>query len=252
MVGYLAGLKHNDLPQGGRKGRGVDPARGKRIVVTEDGPYIVSGDVPLLKVEILTNEKGESVGFRELERLDTAYRYQLCRCGHSATKPYCDGTHIEIDFDGAESAGHDSFLEQSLGIDGPGVVLHDARKLCAEARFCDRAGGLWNLVERCEDPDTRALVETEAALCPSGRYVLCDAETKAELEPPYEPSIALVEDPKMGVSGPLFVRGGIPVFGADGQPYEVRNRVTLCRCGASKNKPFCDGSHIASRFSDAE
>ncbi|MHB8164175.1 MAG: CDGSH iron-sulfur domain-containing protein [Methanoregula sp.] len=31
---------------------------------------------------------------------------------------------------------------------------------------------------------------------------------------------------------------------ADGKPYTVRNRVTLCRCGKSGNKPFCDGSHV--------
>ena len=46
-----------------------------------------------------------------------------------------------------------------------------------------------------------------------------------------------------GVSGPLFVRGGIKVLDSRGEPYEIRNRVTLCRCGRSSNKPLCDGSH---------
>ena len=45
--------------------------------------------------------------------------------------------------------------------------------------------------------------------------------------------------------GPIWVRGGIPVASADGKTYEVRNRLTLCRCGRSANKPFCDGSHAA-------
>ena len=40
------------------------------------------------------------------------------------------------------------------------------------------------------------------------------------------------------------------VVAKDGHRYEVRNRVTLCRCGASKNKPFCDGSHAAIEFKD--
>ena len=62
----------------------------------------------------------------------------------------------------------------------------------------------------------------------------------------------LIEDPSLGVSGPLWVRGGIPVTGADGGQYEVRKRVTLCRCGQSKNKPFCDGSHIEAGFKDFE
>jgi len=46
------------------------------------------------------------------------------------------------------------------------------------------------------------------------------------------------------------VRGGVAVIAADGYRYEVRNRVTLCRCGASSNKPFCDGTHAAIKFKD--
>ena len=62
----------------------------------------------------------------------------------------------------------------------------------------------------------------------------------------------VIEDPAERVSGPLWVRGGIPVIAADGFAYEVRNRVTLCRCGASANKPFCDGSHFKVGFRDYE
>lgn len=219
-----------------------------RITVTDNGPYIVSGDVPLVRQSIETDEHGESVAWREEEHLDAPSRYALCRCGHSCSKPYCDGTHAEGGFDGTETAGHESFASQAVDIDGPGVLLHDARKLCAEARFCDHAGGLWNLIEGCDDPETRALAMTEASLCPSGRYVMrIDGD---ELEPDLHPSIALVEDPRMDASGPLFVRGRIPVFDAQGEKYEVRNRVTLCRCGHSKNKPFCDGSHLAAGFKD--
>ena len=43
----------------------------------------------------------------------------------------------------------------------------------------------------------------------------------------------------------------IAVTAPDGETYEVRNRVTLCRCGASMNKPFCDGSHKRTGFSTA-
>jgi hypothetical protein len=145
-------------------------------------------------------------------------------------------------------AGHDSYAELSVRIDGSGLDLHDVRTLCAEARFCDRGGGLWNLVGACEDSGTRAVAVEEAQLCPSGRYVAVDQETGEPIEPELEPSIALLEDPHLGVSGPLFVRGGVEIVDGDGAPYEVRNRVTLCRCGHSKNKPFCDGSHIGAEF----
>lgn len=225
-----------------------DRAKGMCIRVTTGGPYLVSGDVPLIRTEIVCDESGEAVEWRETARLATDDCYALCRCGHSGRKPFCDGSHLDMAFDGAETAGHDSYAEVAVDIEGPGVKLQDARKLCAEARFCARAGGLWNLVGECSDAETRELARQEATLCPSGRYVFCESDEVHE--PTLEPSIALVEDPQLGVSGPLWVRGGIPVIAADGTPYEVRNRVTLCRCGHSKNKPFCDGSHIEAGFHD--
>lgn len=221
-----------------------------RITVTENGPYLVSGGVPIIRAEIVTNEAGESVGWREIERIATPFRYALCRCGNSTLKPFCDGAHVQSGFDGTETASADDYFAMAVDIDGPGVKLHDVRVLCAEARFCDRAGGLWNLVDSCSDPATRELVEEEATLCPSGRYVFVDEETGQVHEPELEASIVLIEDPSLGVSGPLFVRGGIPVYSAEGTPYQVRNRMTLCRCGKSSNKPFCDGSHVAAEFRD--
>jgi len=40
------------------------------------------------------------------------------------------------------------------------------------------------------------------------------------------------------------------VEASDGTTYEVRDRVTLCRCGHSSNKPFCDGTHKVVGFRD--
>lgn len=218
------------------------------IRVTKDGPLVVTGAVPLSRAAIAVDEKGESVAWTHLEDFEVEDRYTLCRCGLSKTKPFCDGSHAGR-FDGTETAGHGSYAEMSVELDARDVNLRDARELCADARFCVHAGGLWNLVKET-DPEARALAEEEAKLCPSGRYVICDRETGQAKEPDLEPSIVLLEDPHLGVSGPIFVRGGVPVVDEAGEPYEVRNRVTLCRCGASKNRPFCDGSHIGSRFVD--
>ncbi len=99
------------------------------------------------------------------------------------------------------------------------------------------------LVEQTDDPEARKIVEYEAGHCPAGRLVVWDRKTGKAIEPKFEPSLGLIEDTEKQVRGPIWVRGGIPVVAADGKTYEVRNRVTLCRCGKSDNKPFCDGSH---------
>jgi len=135
-------------------------------------------------------------------------------------------------------------------MDGPALKLSDAENLCAFARFCDPEGKIWSLIEKTDDPKIRDLVIREAMHCPSGRLTIHDKETGKELEHKLPPSICVIEDPPMKCSGPLWVRGGITIQSHDGTRYETRNRVTLCRCGASQNKPFCDGSHASIKFND--
>jgi hypothetical protein len=88
--------------------------------------------------------------------------------------------------------------------------------------------------------------------CPGGRLVAWDRVTGKPIEHHLPVSIGLIEDPAENASGPLWLRGGIPLVSADGFPYEIRIRVTVCRCGASKNKPFCDGSHVTVKFHDSK
>jgi CDGSH-type Zn-finger protein len=80
--------------------------------------------------------------------------------------------------------------------------------------------------------------------------VIHDNATQKPIEHPLAPAIGVVEDPALGCSGPLYVQGGIPIHSSDGKRYEVRNRVALCRCGVSANKPFCNGSHASLGFDD--
>lgn len=222
-----------------------------KITVSENGPYLVEGSVPIANQHIVTNAEGESLEWREGTAVTAPPKYALCRCGRSGKKPFCDGTHKRVGFDGTETATHEPFENQAGVFDGPEMVLEDAEGLCAFARFCDPHGQVWNLVQK-RDARALKLVEHEAGHCPSGRLVAKHRTTRKAVEPHFEPSIGLVQDTAQGTSGPLWVRGGIPVTGADGRPYEVRNRVTLCRCGASSNKPFCDGSHASIHFNDKE
>jgi len=220
-----------------------------KITVTDNGPYLVEGDVPLANQHIVTNEDGESLEWRQGDVLPTSKKYALCRCGQSATKPFCDGTHKRVGFDGTETASRAPFAEQADHIDGPTMVLEDAEALCAFARFCDPHGQVWNLVKKT-DPDAAKLVEKEAGHCPAGRLVAKHRASGHAIEPKHGPSIGLIKDTDREVGGPIWVRGGIAIIAADGYAYEVRNRVTLCRCGASSNKPFCDGSHASIGFKD--
>jgi CDGSH-type Zn-finger protein len=214
----------------------------QRIKITKNGPYLVSGGAPLLEQIIAHDADGMPHSWREGKRFPLRERYALCRCGKSATMPFCDGSHRGAGFDGTETASRQPYLEEAKETAGPALTLTDAPSLCANAGFCDRAGGTWSLTEHSDDPKSRQIAIEEACDCPSGRLAAWDAEGNA-IEPEFEPSIALVEDPERRQSGPLWVRGGIVIEGADGREYEARNRVTLCRCGKSKNKPFCDGSH---------
>jgi CDGSH-type Zn-finger protein len=222
-----------------------DETSGAKIEITKNGPYLVSGSLPLSEQWIVTNADGDSLDYREGKKFPVQEKCALCRCGHSSNKPFCDGTHAKVKFDGTETASREPYVEQAETIDGPTVALTDAESLCAFARFCDPKGKIWNLVERTDDPETRKIVEFEAAHCPSGRLVVWDKQTGKPIEPHFKPSLGLIEDTEKKVSGPIWVRGGIPVVSSDGKTYEIRNRVTLCRCGQSNNKPFCDGSHAA-------
>jgi CDGSH-type Zn-finger protein len=228
----------------------VKDQAGAKVEIAKDGPYLLSGEIPMHKQTIGTNAAGESMKWIEGEAFRTRAQTALCRCGHSKRKPYCDNSHAKAGFDGTETASREPYQSQAKVMRGPAMSLSDAESLCAFARFCDPHGQVWGLVDQTDQPTSRQHFVREAGDCPSGRLVAWDNSTGKPVEPEFAPSLGLIEDPANACSGPLWLRGGIPVIGADGFAYEVRNRVTLCRCGASKNKPFCDGTHAAVKFND--
>jgi CDGSH-type Zn-finger protein len=217
---------------------------GFKIKITKNGPYLVSGHVPLDRQKIVYDKDKYLLAYQKENDYPAREKYLLCRCGHSADKPYCDNTHIKINFIGAETAEDRPFLAGVEKTDGPDITLIDQPKLCASAHFCTRAGGTWELTRHSKDPESKKLAIKETADCPAGRLVMTNKATGEMYEPVFEPSISIIEDEVSGVDGPIWVKAGIPIESADGKIYENRNRVTLCRCGASRNKPFCDGSHL--------
>jgi CDGSH-type Zn-finger protein len=219
----------------------MDPKQ--KLKILKDGPYLVSGSVPLSEQIIVMDRHGDCIGWRTIKEYPVQQSYSLCRCGLSTTHPFCDGSHVKIGFHGQETASHAPYLEIARKFAGPTLDLTDAERYCVGASFCDRAGGTWFLTRHSDDPKLRQIAIEEAANCPSGRLIEWD-KTGHSLEPDLDPSIALVLLPGHQIIGPIWLRGGISLESADGDLYEVRNRVTLCRCDKSKNQPFCDGSHI--------
>jgi uncharacterized Fe-S cluster protein YjdI/CDGSH-type Zn-finger protein len=126
-------------------------------------------------------------------------------------------------------------------------VLWDS-SLCIHTGFCIKAGsGVF-------DPQRRPWVRLDLAntgviaqaieACPSGalRYERLDGGAQEETQVP----TTIVPWP----NGPLFVRGPIEVSDRRGDVFLTGPRASLCRCGDSRNQPFCDLSHKESGFKD--
>ncbi len=228
------------MDQNKREGPDLSPAPRAEpcIRIEEQGPYVVTGCPRLTRRIRISNAEGERIGWQEGEDYEIAsLSYELCRCGHSENKPFCDGHHDKVKWDGTLTADRAPSETRQKVYEGTGIVMTDDESLCAGYGFCDRFGGVWDEINRTADPQVREQLEKQIALCPSGRLAYRRTRRGEPIEVKYEPTIAAVPD------GPLWVLGGIPVVAPDGTTYEVRNRQVLCRCGQSKNKPFCDGTH---------
>lgn len=225
----------------------MDKENSPGIRIGKDGPYIVTGNIEL--TEQIINSQNNDYRMIPERTFPIKETYTLCRCGQSQNTPFCDRSHINSHFDGTETASRRPFRERAMILKGPELILHDVEEYCSFSRFCHTVkGNAWELTEDSDNSTAREYAIKAASECPSGRLVAIDKQTKEPFEIQYTPSVAVIQDPQRGVSGPIWVRGGIPVASSDGEVYEVRNRVTLCRCGKSKNKPFCDASHVSSRF----
>lgn len=218
-----------------------------KIKIVKDGPYIVSGNIPL--TEKIITPKGSGYEFKNGRVFTHSEEYSLCRCGKSKNAPFCDNSHKGSGFNGTETASKNSYKERAELIEGLDLDLLDDGR-CAFARFCYREDGhVWDLLEKSDDPKLKKEAIIAASECPAGRLVAVE-KTGESIEPDHEQAIHIIQDQERGVSSGIFVKGNIPIESSDNEFYEIRNRVMLCRCGKSRNKPFCDARHIPNKFSD--
>jgi CDGSH-type Zn-finger protein len=218
----------------------------KKIIVCKNGPYEVHGNIPLVRKTQVVSEYGEPLTWKKEALIPTEETYWLCRCGGSGDMPFCDRTHRKNGFDGTETADTRDTTERQVVRKGTKIVVKRDHYLCMLSGFCgNRLTDVERMTRQTNDPQVRAEVMGMIERCPSGSYSYALAEDEPDVEPDLPEQIAVVTEITSAgaIEGPLWVTGGIPIERADGQPFETRNRVTLCRCGKSRIKPLCDGTH---------
>ena len=209
-----------------------------QIIPLPNGPYYYFTRFEPKRIDGITNSRGEG--------LSNIPGVALCRCGGSENKPFCDGTHGKRHFnDRKETDGH---LDKRVDYVGEKITIHDNRGICSHVGFCtDSLPSVFKLGEEpWIDPnaaDVEEIIET-IKKCPSGAlsYSIDEIEYRDQDR---EPMITVSEN------GPYFIAGDIEVVGHEPRAEEVSTEhCTLCRCGSSKNKPFCDGTHWHIGFKD--
>lgn len=221
----------------------------KKIKITKDGPYLVTGSIPLK--EQIIKSTGDGNVYIEGKKFEHLENYNLCRCGKSKNMPFCDGSHIHDNFNGKTKTSRKNFSDKAKKYYGENIILEDVEELCAFARFCHNSvGDVWNLTEFGETKEEEEMAIKLACDCPAGRLVMHDKKTGIAIEPSFEDSIVILKDQERKCDGPIWVRGNVEIEDENGVVLEKRNRITLCRCGKSKNKPYCDAEHLNDQFYD--
>ena len=179
----------------------------------------------------------------------------LCRCGASAVKPACDGTCHANGFTDAKDPGRVEDRRDTYP--GAQVTVFDNRGICQHSGFC--TGRLPAVFRTDNDPFVAPSggrmdeIIRAARDCPSGAlsYALGGTEARADVDGDDQrpPAIEITAD------GPYRVTGAIPLAGATGEPVAhaegaSAEHYALCRCGHSRNKPFCSGMHWYVGFTD--
>lgn len=216
-----------------------------KILTLPNGPYYLINEMEPKVVENLRNSNGES--------LSTIRGIALCRCGASKNKPFCDGTHGIIRFLNNDTevteTGH-IVKDKRKSYAGKKIIIHDNRKICSHAAECvNNLPSVFKFDARpWIDPEAATLEESINTIrkCPSGAlsYSIDGVEYKDQNE--RKPMVTVSKE------GPYIITGGVELIGdnlqfGDGASKE---HYTLCRCGASRNKPFCDGMHRVINFKD--
>ena len=253
LIGHKGEKEETTAKTNNEEQQEEDQSREKpKIVPLPNGPYYFINEIEPKVVENLQNSKGEA--------LSVTRGVSLCRCGASNNKPFCDGTHSKIAFssenkeeeDGTNDNSHHQIIkDKRKNYVGKGITIHDNRKICSHAAECvNNLPSVFKLNARpWINPDvaeTKEEIVNTIKKCPSGAlsYSIDGIEYRDHNET--KPIITVSK------GGPYHITGGIDLIGEDIKWAEgaSKEHYVLCRCGASNNKPFCDGMHRLINFND--
>lgn len=193
-----------------------------RIEERENGPLIVKNATAMTGVD------GAAMEVKPV--------MALCRCGGSANKPFCDGSHRDNGFEsrGGTPAGRDRVITYA----GSEVTVSFNPLLCSHAAECGRlAGHIFNTSQKpWVQPDNGTVEEVRAvvAACPSGALALGSA--------PRDHLMTERAEVHVEKNGPYWITD-VPAPTEDQPEGASAKKFVLCRCGLSGKKPYCDGSH---------
>ncbi len=208
-----------------------------QIACLPNGPYYLLNDLTPRVVPNIQKSKGDPC--------ITITGVALCRCGGSQNKPFCDGTHGTNGF--TDKRLTDGALNKRDNHVGKQITIHDNRGICAHAGYCtDNQSSVFKLNEEpWIDPDGATVKDIISTIskCPSGAlsYTVDNVEHRDQDR---KPMVTVTKD------GPYAVTGGIELVDQPLGEGASTEHYTLCRCGGSKNKPFCDGTHWHIGFKD--
>lgn len=200
------------------------------IVEIEDGPLILKSDTPIL--------------VRDGEVLITETTSYLCRCGSSANKPFCDGEHKKQGFTTRREIKEELLQEY----EGKDITVHFNRSICAGAGACVKglpsvfiSGSSSSWIHPNSDSVDNIINTIKA--CPSGALSY-SLNGKIHIHAKVKPKITIVKDGPYNVEGISSTHKLKPTNFSE-------TKYTLCRCGHSRNKPYCDYSHAEKEWKDS-
>lgn len=214
----------------------------RQIKVIKNGPFELSGITHFRTAgghikRLKANEEGIVV---------------MCRCGQSFEKPYCDGSHIIFEFDD-EKAPHRQADKVDVFV-GEDITIYENKGVCSHRGICyedlkavfvmtgpdhiiPNGGCVEDIIDICKR-------------CPSGALSFSLPGGQRILKGEASPGEVRMAPRRYGFDGPIEVLGGVGFVDDAGNTPESPDHYSLCRCGASYNKPFCSGQHWQAKFID--